>query len=60
VRDYNGRCVASADTPDGASLGCGVSRVGALRIALEPFDGVTEELLASLSDELAVPFWEPR
>jgi hypothetical protein len=27
--------------------------VGALRMALEPFDGVIEELLAGVGDELA-------
>ena len=53
LREFNGRWLASADAPDGPSLGWGMSPLGALWMALEPFDGVIEELLASLSDELA-------
>jgi len=49
VREFNGRWLASADTPDGPSLGWGMSPTGALWMALEPFDGVIEELLASVS-----------
>lgn len=60
LREFNGRWVASADTPDGPTLGWGMSAVDALWMALEPFDGVIEELLASLSDELAAPFWGGR
>ena len=52
LRDFNGRWLASADTPKGPTVGCGMSPVGALWMALEPFDPVIEELLASLSDEL--------
>lgn len=38
----------------GPSLGWGIgmSPIGALWMALEPFDGIIEELLASLRDEL--------
>jgi hypothetical protein len=51
--EFNGRWLASTDTPDGPSLGWDVSPLGALWMALEPFDGVIEELLASVSDEVA-------
>ncbi|MGH2483384.1 MAG: hypothetical protein ACRDE9_02875 [Candidatus Limnocylindria bacterium] len=53
LREFNGRWLASADTPEGPSLGWGMSAVGALWMALEPFEGVIEELLASASNELA-------
>lgn len=43
----NGRWLASADTPDGPSLGWGVTAREALRAALEPFDGMIAELLAA-------------
>jgi hypothetical protein len=50
LREFNGRWLASADTPDGPTLGVGLSPVGALWEALEPFDGVIEELVASLAE----------
>ena len=34
LREFNGRWLASADTPDGPSLGWGMSAVGALWMAL--------------------------
>jgi hypothetical protein len=43
----NGRWLASADTVDGPSLGWGMSAFDALWQALELFDGVIDELLAS-------------
>ena len=46
--EVNGRWIASADTPDGPSLGCGTDAFEALWQALEPFEGVVGELLASL------------
>ena len=46
--EVNGRWIGSADTVDGASLGCGTTAFDALWQALEPFDGVIGELLASL------------
>ncbi len=49
VREFNGRWIASADTPYGPTLGWGVSVIGALWMALEPFEGVIEELLASVN-----------
>ena len=54
---FHGRWVASADTPDGPSLGLGWQPLEALQKALEPFDGVVPELLDSLPD---VPYWRWR
>jgi hypothetical protein len=48
IREFNGRWIASADTPDGPSLGCGHSAFQAIWQALAPFDGVVGELLAAL------------
>lgn len=48
LRELRGRWIASADTPDGPSLGLGKGAVEAIEAALEPFDGVISELLASL------------
>jgi hypothetical protein len=42
-----------ADTPDGPSMGTGDSPVDALMQALEPFQGMVEELLACLPPDLA-------
>jgi hypothetical protein len=39
LREVDGRWLASADTPDGPSPGWGMSPVGALWMALEPFAG---------------------
>ena len=47
-RELNGRFIASADTPDGPSLGTGAGAIEAIEAALEPFEGATEDLLASL------------
>jgi hypothetical protein len=55
LREFNGRWLASADTPDGPTLGYGMSPVGALWAALEPFDGVIEELLATPGED-----WQSR
>ena len=46
--EINGRWLASADTPDGPSLGLGTSALGAIEMAVQPFDGMVEELLASV------------
>ena len=46
--EMNGRWIASADTPDGPSLGLGNGGIEAIEHALEPFEGVVDELLASL------------
>lgn len=48
VREIDGRWIASADTPDGPSLGLGEGSVEAIAAALEPFEGMVDELLASL------------
>jgi hypothetical protein len=56
LREFNGRWLASADTPRGPTIGWGMSAIGALWMALEPFDGVIEELLASL--EGAASAWQ--
>jgi hypothetical protein len=53
LREFDGRWLASADTPDGPTLGWGISPVGALRAALEPFDGVIDELLATCPAEVS-------
>jgi hypothetical protein len=56
LREFNGRWLASADTPDGPSLGYGMSPLGALSAALQPFDGVIGELLSSVPEgRLEVP-----
>ena len=46
--EINGHWLASADTPDGPSLGLGSEAIEAIADALEPFDGVADELLASV------------
>lgn len=46
--EINGRWIASADTPDGPSLGLGTGAIEAVDHALEPFEGIVEELLGSL------------
>jgi hypothetical protein len=48
--EINGRWIASADTLDGPSLGMGKGAVEAIEGALQPFEGIAEELLASLPD----------
>jgi hypothetical protein len=48
LREINGRGIASADTPDGPSLGLGIGAVEAIEAALEPFERVIDELLESL------------
>jgi len=48
LREINGRWIAPADTPDGPSLGLGKGAIEAIEHALEPFEGVVDELLASL------------
>ena len=48
VLEINGRWIASADTLDGPSLGTGEVATDAIRMALEPFDGMVDELLASV------------
>ncbi|MDP9270410.1 MAG: hypothetical protein M3P14_05470 [Chloroflexota bacterium] len=48
LREVNGRWIASADPPDGPSLGLGDRAIDAIEGALEPFEGIVDELLLSL------------
>ena len=48
LREINGRWIASADTPDGPSLGLGTRPIEAVEAALQPFEGIVDELLFSL------------
>jgi hypothetical protein len=52
VAGMNGRWIASADGPDGPTLGMGWTPRQALMRALEPFDGLIDELLATAPDDL--------
>lgn len=45
--EVDGRWLASADTPTGPSLRTGWTPLAALVEALEPFDGVIDELLGT-------------
>jgi hypothetical protein len=45
--EINGRWIASADTPDGPSLGLGCGAVAAIEAALAPFEGIVDELMAA-------------
>jgi hypothetical protein len=47
------RWVASADAPSGPTLGWGTTSFDAIWMALAPFEGVIDQLLASLPEELA-------
>lgn len=46
------RWIASADTPDGPSLGLGWTPHDALTAALDPLDGLVPEALDTKSDDL--------
>lgn len=48
VIEINGRWIASADTPDGPSLGLAYAAIEAITAALQPFDGAIDDLLESL------------
>ena len=50
LREINGRWIASADTSFGPSLGLGDRAIDAIAQALEPFEGVAEELIASVPE----------
>ena len=52
LTQFRGRWVASADTPQGPSLGLGWFPIDALEDALEPFDAFVEELMTSVPDDL--------
>ena len=49
-----GGWLASADMPDGPSIGTGETPVDALMQALQPFEAVMDELLACLPPDLKV------
>jgi hypothetical protein len=51
LREINGRWIASADTPDGPSLGLGDRAIEAIENALQPFGGIVGELLATIPDD---------
>jgi hypothetical protein len=48
LRNFDGRWIASVDAPDGPTLGIGFTAEKALRCALQPFDDLIDDLLASL------------
>lgn len=50
--EINGRWLASVDTDDGPTLGCGMSALAALWAALEPYDSVIGDLIATLPTEM--------
>jgi hypothetical protein len=52
LREINGRWIASADTPNGPSLGLGEEALEAISGALEPFSSIADELMSSL------PVWK--
>lgn len=52
VAGMNGRWIASADTPDGPSLGLGFTPHSALVLALQPFGGMIHELLRTAPREI--------
>jgi hypothetical protein len=47
----DGKWLASADTPDGPSIGIGRVPEDALARALRPFEGVIDELLETVPDQ---------
>jgi hypothetical protein len=51
--EVNGRWIATAETPDGPTLGTGTSSLEALWGALDPFRDVIGELLASMDEQVA-------
>jgi len=50
--ELNGRWLASADSPHGPTLRTGFTALAALTAALEPFDGVIEQLLESAPPDI--------
>ncbi|HEX6656114.1 MAG TPA: hypothetical protein VF153_07880 [Candidatus Limnocylindria bacterium] len=50
VREFEGRFVASADSPQGPTLGLGYGAIEAITAALAPFDDAIDELMDSLPD----------
>jgi hypothetical protein len=62
VRLYqlDGRWLASADGPEGPTLRTGWTARGAVIEALEPFDGIVDELLSSGPGDLRRPTYGER
>jgi hypothetical protein len=52
LTQVSGRWIASADTPDGPSVGLAWFPIDALEQALEPFEGYVDELITSAPDDL--------
>lgn len=52
LTQLHGRWIASADTPDGPSVGVAWFPIDALKQALEPFDGFVDELITSVPEDL--------
>lgn len=50
--EVNVRWIASGDTPDGPTLGLSERAIDAIESALAPFEGIVEELMASLPSGL--------
>ncbi len=50
LREINRHWIASADMPDGPSLGLADSALDAIAEALRPFEGIVDELLASVPE----------
>ena len=48
IIELNGRWLASADTPDGPTLGCGETSFEALWSALKPYEVFIGDLLATM------------
>jgi hypothetical protein len=53
LREINGRWIASADTPNGPSLGLGERAIEAIQAALAPFGEIVDELLATVPEALS-------
>jgi len=58
--EMNGRWLASVDTPDGPTLRTGWTARSALTEALEPFDGIIDELLSTAPRDLRRPSFGDR
>ncbi len=52
LRQIRGRWIASADTPDGPSIGVSFFPREALVAALQPFHGLVDELMETAPAEL--------
>jgi hypothetical protein len=52
---FNGRWIASADSPDGPTLGLGSTPTEALASALEPFGGASTDGFDVMPDD---PSWD--